>query len=270
MYEFQDFVTYHQTTTKDIYAGAKARTEFKSEKNPFSLLEHDVYPWSNKNEGIIPDEYTSYLNEEETTRNNEIKDVANQYIEEFNTQRVALDKAEPEKKKDYGKQGYDPNELRGKPTPPDKPVVRETEETGEEEGEEEGVLTVDEIRDYLDEHTKFHYTDEGDLLAVEIHDTLISMKEAEAEGEDTELQQYLQEAHGIDVPSEELDEVPFIGKDIEGKADLYGTLQGETEGEPGGFTRIAYDAEGNVHKRWTPNLAFLSNDNHENITPDHQ
>ena len=135
---------------------------------------------------------------------------------------------------------------------PQMPVVGESEtvDTAPATGETDAV-TVDDIRQYLEQNTQFHYDDDDNLHAVEIHDTIL----------------YLHEQHGLDVLPEDVDTVPFIGKDIEGHADLYGTLEGEPDGSGDiGFTRIAYDSEGNVHKRWTPNLAFLNNDNHTNIT----
>ena len=118
------------------------------------------------------------------------------------------------------------------------------------------LLTYAMTKTYLEDNAQFHYNDEGDLHTIQLHDQTFR------------IQQYLEEQHDLDVTREEVDDVSFMGKDVEGHTTLYGTLQG---GDPSdGYTRIAYDEEGNVHKRWTPNLAFISNDEHQQISKLHQ
>ena len=82
----------HEFYTKQIKLHTESRRlELESELNPSSLLEHTIYPWANKNEGIIPSEFTDSLTPEQLVKDSAVRDASESFRQEFETQRASLD-----------------------------------------------------------------------------------------------------------------------------------------------------------------------------------
>jgi len=90
--ELTNFVTNHDFYTKQTKLHKESRRlEVESDLTPSSLLEHTVYPWANKNEGIIPSEFIDGLSPEQRVKEDSIRQASSLFVQNFETEREILD-----------------------------------------------------------------------------------------------------------------------------------------------------------------------------------